>query len=403
MMRLQKSSDTNRVNILNQLAWEYRNNNIQLCDSFSKEAIQLSTKLDYDKGIGQGYVCLALIERNQGNYIASIDKARWALLHFVKSNYLLGYSSAYNTIASVHHIQGRRAIALFYYLQALTIAENLGDKKGVARTYNNLGVIYMDMGDYKKSLHYFHKVLQILYQLNDHNGIADALNNIGSVYSHLKDSNKSIYYYLQSIKYNEQNQDMKNVFAGFNNIGSVYTDMGDYKNALNYYFQALRTNEKIGDVQSTIICYNNIAVTYNKLKMQHAALKYVNEALELSLKHNLKDEISFAYELLYQIEVDNKNFKEALNYHELYKAYSDSIVQSETTERITYLEQIYEKEKQEKEHILKGHNDEINYLVHSEKEKRIKQYILLIGLVLAIFVIVIYLTFFVLKWRRADP
>ena len=117
--------DTSNINIYNQIAWEYRNSDLALTDSFAHIAINISNKINYSKGIGQGYICLALVERNAGNYQEAIAKSRWALLQFVKINHQAGYSSAYNTIASINHIQGNYAIALYYYFLSLNISESL--------------------------------------------------------------------------------------------------------------------------------------------------------------------------------------------------------------------------------------------------------------------------------------
>ncbi|MFA6517848.1 MAG: tetratricopeptide repeat protein [Bacteroidia bacterium] len=399
---LSKARDTNEVNLLNQIAWEYRTFNLQLTDSFARLAVEKSQEIAFEKGMGNAYNSMALVERNAGNYKVALEKARWALLHFVRCNWIPGHASSYNTIASIHHIQGNMAVALFYYLKSLKVSESIGDYQGIARSLNNIGSIYMDRNEYEKSLYYLNRAYQIMQEMGDEQAIADELINIANVYLYTGKEEQAVEYYLKSIALNKKGNNKRGVAAGYNNIGTLYADKNNPKEALSYYFQALSINEQIGDIESMILAYNNISASYIKLKMYHSALSYVENALQLAEKHDLKNYIMEAYHLLYQLEVAERNFESALNCHQLYKAYSDTLYNKVTSERINFMEKQYLKEKAEKEQILEGKNTELHAKIHLEKEKQINQYIFTIGLILLIFVIVIYVTFFVLKWQKSE-
>jgi tetratricopeptide (TPR) repeat protein len=397
LLKAEKSNDTAMINVYNQIAWEYRNSEIQLTDSFANIAIRLAEKIGYHKGIGNGYINKSFVYRNSGQYEEALKANRWALVQFVQCNYLPGYSSVYNNIAGIHFIQSNNSIAQFYYFQSLKISEQMGDEKGMARTLNNIGVVNMEQKHYDKSLLYYNRCYGIMERLGDENGMADCLNNIGSIYQIRDNFELAIANYKRSADINGKLGDKKDESSALHNIGLVYFDKKDYKQALDYYHQSLIIDEKLGDIAAIIVSHGNIADCYNKMKMYHAALKYAKESLAMADAFNMKGDLMNAYKYLYEIEEANKNYKQALDYFAKYKMYSDSLYSSETSDKVNGLEEQYLKEKNEKRQILQSKEAEIKLIKTQEKEHAVTQYIFIIGLVLIIFVSFIYIVFFLMR------
>jgi tetratricopeptide (TPR) repeat protein len=390
-------TDTQTVNIYNQLAWEYRNSDINLTDSFSTLSIVTGEKLRYCKGIGNGYINKSFVYRNAGMYDEAFRSTRWALVQFVQCGYRPGYASVYNNIASLHYIMSNYSKAQFYYFQSLKISEQIGDERGEARTLNNIGVVNMEQKHYDRALLYYNKCYGILERLGDENGMADCLNNIGNIYQIREDHKLAIANYQRCAEINTKLGDKKDVSSALHNIGLVYYEQKDYREALKYYHQSLLIDEKLGDIAAIIISCSNIADCYIQMKMYHAALKYANESLEMALAFNMKAELMNAYQCLYKIEEANKNYKAALAYHEKYKQYSDSLYSVASIDKVNMLEDQYNKEKIEKQEILKNKEAEIRLIKTQEKEHAVTQYIFIIGLVLIIFVAFIYIVFFLMR------
>ena len=89
-------ADTNKVHILNDLAWELKFNKAKDAKNYLAGAIELSKQLGYPKGEAQAYNNRGVVEAIQGN----VDEAT------------------------------------SYLQKALKIREELKDKKGVASLYN---------------------------------------------------------------------------------------------------------------------------------------------------------------------------------------------------------------------------------------------------------------------------
>jgi tetratricopeptide (TPR) repeat protein len=394
-----KGKDTSKVNTYNLLAWEYRNSDLNKTDSFANLAIDLAMKKSFYKGLGKAYINKGLVYKNACDYSAALQTYRWALVNFVKANDKSGFSSVYNNVASVYYLQSSYTKAQYYYFQSLNISEELKDQMGIAKTLNNIGVVYMEQQQFEKAIQYFKRAYAILLKF-DVNEAADCLNNIGSVYQYKGDTAQALKNYKESLAINKKIGDKKDVSSVLNNIGYMYYEIGDYKQALDHYHQSLKIDEELGDIRSMSASYGNISNCYIKLKMLHAASKYAEQILSVAKAHNIRTDITDAYKMLNEIEEENGNYKQALIYHKLYKAYNDSVFNDQNNNVQAQLEARYLKEKAEKEKLINTKEGEMSIFKAKEKDKEVSQYILLIGMVLLLFVLIIYVVFFLLRKNK---
>lgn len=393
---IKKADDTTKVNIFNQLAYEYRKSEISKSDSFANLSIDLATNGNYYKGLGYAYIHKGFADKVIGDYQLAIQNFRLALANFVKCNFKAGYASVYNNIAGVYYLQSDYVKAQFYYFEALGISENLKDEIGIAKTYNNIGAVYMEQNQLDKAVQYFQKAYSIL-EKKDPNQAADCLNNIGTVYQYKKDTVNALLNYRKSLEINKKIGDKKDVSSILNNIGFMYSESGNYKQALDHYFESMQIAEEFGDVHGMSSCFGNITNCYIKLNMLFAASKYANKMLETAKKYTIRNDITDSYKYLNMIEEAKGNYKEALVYHKLFKAYNDSVFNDKNKDEQSQLEILYLKEKVEKEKLISTKDEEIKKIKSKEKEREFSQYILLIGLVLFLFILVIYVVFFLLR------
>ena len=131
--------------------------------------------------------------------------------------------------------------------------------------------------------------------------------------------------------------------------------------------------------------------------MLFAANKYAKEMLEISKKYTIRNDITDSYKYLNMIEEAKGNYKEALIYHKLFKAYNDSVFNDDNRNAQSQLEVLYVKEKSEKEKLISTKDEEIKKIKLKEKENEVSHYILLIGLILFLFIILVYVVFFLLR------
>ncbi len=270
VLKTQKS-DTNKVLLLNEIAWEYSSTDLKKARNYCNTSVELATGLKYIKG----------------------------------------RSSAYNTLGNIASDEGKTDEALKFYLLSLQDKEFLKDRKGMATVNANIGIIYRLKGELEKALEYYNKALVIRQALNNKQGVADCYNNIATVYKDQLKYDYALDYYKKSIELKTELGDKRGIGFTYNNIATVYDDKSDFNLALQYHYKAAKILEEINDINSLITVYNNIGVLNKKLKNFNDAIKYSKMALSLADKTGNKSFSINIYENLGAIYLEIKNKEEA--------------------------------------------------------------------------------------------
>lgn len=174
--------------------------------------------------------------------------------------------------------------ALEYAQQALELAKEIKDQKGMAAAYNNLGVSYRNHGVLDNALEYYIKSLQIYEAINNQEGIATSKNNIGNVYSFKKEFPQAMKYLEESHKLFLESGDTLKIIGSLNNLGNLHSELQLYEEALKNYSEAYELSKKKGSDFSDPL--NNIGNLYFKQNNFEKAAEYYEQSLELARKEN---------------------------------------------------------------------------------------------------------------------
>ncbi|GHN01534.1 hypothetical protein WSM22_30230 [Cytophagales bacterium WSM2-2] len=176
--------------------------------------------------------------------------------------------------------------AIGFAREALSLASEINDMKGMAASYNNLGVAYRNQGALDKALENYLVSLKIYDNLKNVEGIATTKNNIGTIYSIKKDYGQAMNYYEESYQQFNQLNDKQKVIGSLNNLGNLHSDLQLYEQALKFYSQALQLSEQTGKIYSDPM--NNIGNLYFKQGNFQRAIEYYNRAVKLARKEGNK-------------------------------------------------------------------------------------------------------------------
>jgi tetratricopeptide (TPR) repeat protein len=174
--------------------------------------------------------------------------------------------------------------AIGYTREALTLATEINDQKGMAASYNNLGVAYKSQGALDKSLEYYLISLRIYDKLQNKDGIATTKSNIGTIYSMKKDYGQAMKYFEEANQQFTELGDQQKIIGSMNNLGNLHSDLQLYEQALKYFSQASQLSEKAGKIYSDPL--NNIGNLYFKQGNYQRAVDYYERALKLARKEN---------------------------------------------------------------------------------------------------------------------
>ncbi len=314
------AKDTNKVNILNDLAKFSANSSPTQAEKYAQEALDNAQKIGYKKGEAQAFTALGLFKINKKDFKKAYEYHSSALKIREELADKKGISTSLNNLGFLNTEQSNYNLAVEYYLKALKIREEIKDEKGQLSTLNNLGALFMlqanekqsDTLAYKQSISYFEKALGLAKKLKEKRNEAVLLNNIGEIYKRVKNNTKAIDYYQQSVAIREEIKDNFQLPASYNSLGDVYYNLKDYKKAFDYQTKAKELATKIDNKQMVVESGYGLARVAIVDKDLSKALTEAQTGLELSQKTDFKQGIIEGRELLAEIYEKMGDYKNAL-------------------------------------------------------------------------------------------
>ena len=139
----------------------------------------------------------------------------------------------------------------------------------MAINYNNIGRIYKDQDIYGKAAEYYLKALKINEEIGNKKGISDSYSGIGGVYSSNGNYDKALENYFNSLKITENSSDKIGMLNCYIFIGDNYRIQCLYDKSLEYFSMALKISEEIGSQRGLSSSYYGIGIIYYRLTKLH--------------------------------------------------------------------------------------------------------------------------------------
>ena len=353
------STDTTRINLLNNLSIRYSKKEFKKALEYANEALQLSEEMDYPIGIATSYRSLAMAIFFSGDHTQSIE----------------------------------------YFLLSSTKAAEIKHWNLEAQNFLTIGGIYASvLGNYPKSMEYYLKTLAVYESHNSHNKSYDALSGIAYIYNHEKEYDKALEYYAKSLKLAEQQNDQRSLGITTQNMGNVYFAKGQLMEAQESYersiasFRAAKNDGgmiislvKLSDIfrqqlefekalrndleayakverstydRERIAPLESLGKTYLAKGEYEKSKFYLEQAVFIAGKAKMIENLLEDYKLLAELSMKLRDFENAFHYQSLHTDYVDSVRSKERTKQLAEMEVRFETDKKEKENqLLKKDND----------------------------------------------
>ena len=229
-----------------------------------------------------------------------------------------------------HHAED----ALSFYLEAATEIEKTNDYQLGFLINSEIGLMYLyrKLNDY--AMEYFEKAHHNAELSDNQTYIAFSFIYIARAFSQKKQYNKAIEYYEKAIKIGQVNNYPTILASAMNETSFLFLKTGENKKALQYAKDCI----KIKKTDQRIF---SLGDTYRYLKMYDSAYFYLNQA---SLSPNIHTARS-AYQALFYISQEEKDYKKAVEYSNKLWFYQDSIGKTDRNKALIEMQEKYDQQK----------------------------------------------------------
>ena len=229
-----------------------------------------------------------------------------------------------------HHAED----ALSFYLEAATEIEKTNDYQLGFLINSEVGLMYLyrKLNDY--AMEYFEKAHHNAELSDNKTYIAFSFIYIARAFSQKKQYNKAIEYYEKAIKIGQVNNYPTILASAMNETSFLFLKTGENKKALQYAKDCI----KIKKTDQRIF---SLGDTYRYLKMYDSAYFYLNQACLSPNIHTARS----AYQALYYISQEEKDYKKAVEYSNKLWFYQDSIGKTDRNKALIEMQEKYDQQK----------------------------------------------------------
>ena len=251
-----------------------------VCSFVSAQTDSLKAVLDTARNDRKVKALNELFRANlETNPVQALSYTKEALNLATEINDRRGMAASYNNLGIVYRNQGAFDKALEYYIISLKMYETLQNKEGIATTKNNISTIYSIKKEYSQAMKYLEESYNLFVELKDNRKIVGSMNNLGNLHSDIQNFDNAIKYFKQS---SELSQKLGMKFADpLVNLGNIYFKQGNFQRAVEQYEKSLAIEREKGNMLGALNVLTNLGVTYAKAKQPKPAQQYLDEAQKL--------------------------------------------------------------------------------------------------------------------------
>lgn len=280
------------------------------------EALTLSRKLEYKKGICQGTVNRGFQLTLNGKYEQALSFLEEAelLLRGLPNGNEMWLNRALNGLAYLCLMKGQHTSAVDYYTEAIELSIKADDQDTLAKCYINMGVLSLREGRFEQALDYYLKAMVIFKTLKNYTAKIIVLNNIGDVYNKMGRYEEALRYLDRSILVGREQG-----LTSFSSIalitrGEVFKGIEDYEAALDSYLSALKAFRRDKKIVEEVKALAALGELYAVKGESRSAFRYLKRGLTLGEEHEIQAPLIDIHRHLYTIYKEKGRFREAVSH-----------------------------------------------------------------------------------------
>lgn len=241
---------------------------------------------------------------SMGRYEEAIKASQEALDLTTALNYTRGRAAAFQNMGRGHAQLGREEEAANHLRKALSLFEQLDDKKEISRTCNWLGVVMLDQGHLDNAIQFFQQALLLADHISDVQK-ATILSNLGECHQMLFDTQQAIVYHRQALTLAKQTQ-LSSLEADLTrNLGVDLADIGEIEEGAACLIEALHLSDETGQhdiMLQTLASLAQVEITRHHLDQALAYAETMKEEAQAIKARHYEAYALYVLGLCYQFQ-----------------------------------------------------------------------------------------------------
>ena len=337
-VQLHPRADTARVNRINALALELRNNAPEESIRLFRAALGLSQQLGYTAGVAEAQLGMGFHYRHRSEYGLAQAYSELARQGFARVGDRVGQTRSLYNLSCVYSEQGMYVKSLTANLQGLALAEAQRDLKWQAFLNTQLGITSTFLGEYGHARQYLNQGLKQAKESGDQPSIGHAYSGLGDLYKMQGQWAQAQRSYEKEAAVALRLQDQASLLFEEINIGDMEERQGHYPEAFDYAFRALARAQQLQQLGEVPRAQLLLARTFLHTGRADSALVYGKKSLLAAQRNGTKNLSRDASEVLGQASFGLGRFADAYRYEHLFGLYKDSLNSSDLQRRGAVLE-----------------------------------------------------------------
>ncbi|OFY85946.1 MAG: hypothetical protein A3F72_16250 [Bacteroidetes bacterium RIFCSPLOWO2_12_FULL_35_15] len=323
-------TDTAIINVLNELTDYYIGQKNDSANYYNQRSLTISTQKKIEKYNFEGYYLQARLKKINKQFDEALSIALKAIEIAKINNNTIDHARALILSGNIFESKSAVKQGVEKYLEAFELSKSRQNKKGMLLANIALGLSFKKHDELTNALKYFLEAMKLAEEIPDSSAIFTCCINLGTLYENTNDDVKALQFYHKASVINQRDNDENGQAICFFKIGRMYLQMNKIDSAKIFLQKTLEIHLKRNDEIGLIFDYSFMASSFNHEKNFAKADENWNKALALSFKHNDSIRINMVYSYMATGQVDRKNDKKALEYYEKSLQYICSTVQKET-------------------------------------------------------------------------
>lgn len=350
--------DTSKTFLLRNIGATYYNQDPRKAIAYWRQAVALSYKLNYVKGLAINYI-------NIGNGYSFISKMDSAIIYTdsgIKYSKMIGepdrLALAYLNKGDAYRNLGNFTAALLHCDTASIYAAKKNNTDRLARIYDIISSIYAEQQQYHAALGIQAKALAMYQKDGNEVMVGSVYDDFGTLYQKMGKPDSALQYYQKAVAIGERLKDYKNLGTYYTGMGYMYTELAKYREAEVYANKALGYATQQENNNQLASVYSLLGEIYFKQERFADAAKAVEKAYSYSLEEVIPQQQQLAFSLsgIYLMLGDHKN---AYKYLTISNTLKDSITKETYNEQVASLKASFELKEKDKEIVLLSKDKEL--------------------------------------------